>query len=113
MRLASCKYALNPSVVYSTGRSKAMVLVLVLLFVTLWFILRGDLFYALPPYLVLFCSNVFRPFSIAITSLGEERANLSVFRMLIRLASVWFCLLPLPLVALPGLFSYLFVTSTR
>ena len=72
---------------------------------------------------MLFCSNVFRPFSIAITSLGEERANLSVFRMLIRLALVWFCLLPLPLsgleglrfeiVALPGLFSYLFVTSTR
>ena len=30
--------------VYSTGRSKAMVPVLVLLFVALWFILRGDLF---------------------------------------------------------------------
>ena len=31
-------------VVYSTDRSKAMVPVLVLLFVALWFILRGDLF---------------------------------------------------------------------
>ena len=31
-------------VVYSTDRSKAVVLVLVLLFVALWFILRGDLF---------------------------------------------------------------------
>ena len=31
-------------VVYSTGRSKAVVLVIVLLFVALWFILRGDLF---------------------------------------------------------------------
>ena len=60
----------------------------------------------------------FSPFSIAITSLGEERANLSVFRTFVRLALVWFCLFPLPLgvweglrfviVALPGLFSYLF-----
>ena len=31
-------------VVYSTDSSKAVVLVLVLLFVALWFILRGDLF---------------------------------------------------------------------
>ena len=31
-------------VVYSTGRFKAVVPVLVLLFVALWFILRGDLF---------------------------------------------------------------------
>ena len=30
--------------VYSTGRSKAVVPVLVLLFVALWFIIRGDLF---------------------------------------------------------------------
>ena len=30
-------------------------------------------------YLVLFCSYAFSPFSIAITSLGEERANLSAF----------------------------------
>ena len=61
---------------------------------------------------------VFSPFSIAITSLGEERANLSAFRTFVRLTLVWFCLFPLPLgvwdglrfmiVALPGLFSYLF-----
>ena len=31
-------------------------------------------------YLVLFCSCIFSSFSIAITSLGEERANLSAFR---------------------------------
>ena len=59
----------------------------------------------------------FSPFSIAITSLGEERVSLSAFRMFVRLAFVWFCLFPLPLgvweevrlvnVALPGLFSYL------
>ena len=40
--------ALNPLVVYSTDRSKAMVPVLVLFFVAVWFILRGDLFYVLP-----------------------------------------------------------------
>ena len=57
----------------------------------------------------------FSPFSIAITSIGEERANLRTF---VRFALVWFCLFPLPLGvweglrfmigALPGLFSYLF-----
>ena len=45
VRLASCKSALNPTVVYSTDRSKAVVPVLVLLFGALRFILRGDLFY--------------------------------------------------------------------
>ena len=44
MKLAGCKSALNPLVVNSTDRSKAVVPVLVLLFVALWFILRGDLF---------------------------------------------------------------------
>ena len=46
--LVRCKSALNPPVVYSTDRSKAVVPVLVLLFVALWFVLRGDLFYVLP-----------------------------------------------------------------
>ena len=55
------------------------------------------------------------PFSIAITSLGAERANLSAFRTFVRFVLVWFCWFPLPLdvweelrfviVALPGLFS--------
>ena len=59
----------------------------------------------------------FSPFSIAITSLGEERANLSAFRTFVRFVLVWICRFPLPLdvreglrfviVALPGLFSYL------
>ena len=57
--MASCKSALNPTMVYSTDRSKAVVPVLVLLFVALWFILRDDLFYVL---LVLFCSCVFQSF---------------------------------------------------
>ena len=65
-------------------------------------------------YFVLF----FSPFSTAITSLGEERANLSAFHTFVRFAIVWFCLFPFPLgvweglrfviVVLPGLFSYLF-----
>ena len=60
----------------------------------------------------------FTPFSIAITSLGEERANLSAFRTFVRFVLVWICRFPLPLgvweglrfviVALAGLFSYLF-----
>ena len=60
----------------------------------------------------------FSPVSIAITSLGEERANLSAFRTFVRFVLVWICRFLLPLgvwdglrfviVALPGLFSYLF-----
>ena len=40
---------------------------------------------------------LFSHFSIAITSLGGERSNLSAFRTFVRFALVWFCLLPLPL----------------
>ena len=63
----------------------------------------------------------FSPFSIAITSLGEERANLSAFHTFVRFVLVWICRFPLPLgvweelrfviVALPGLFSYLFLCT--
>ena len=59
----------------------------------------------------------FTPFSIAITSLGEERANLSAFRTLFDLClfgfvgflSSW-CLgrAAVVIVVFPGLFSYLF-----
>ena len=70
--LAGRKSALNPPVVYSTDRSKAGVPVLVLLFVALWFILRVDLLLCFMYCLVLFCSWIFSPFSIAITSLGEQ-----------------------------------------
>ena len=44
--------------VYSTDRSKAVVLVLVLLFVALWFILRGVLFYVLPCVILFLCFSV-------------------------------------------------------
>ena len=69
--------------VYSTGRSKAVVLVLVLLFVALWCILRGDRFF-LSLALCYFVLVFFSPFSIAITSLWEERVNLSAFRTFVR-----------------------------
>ena len=39
-------------------RSKAVAPVLVLLFVVLWFILRGDLFYALPCVILFLCFSV-------------------------------------------------------
>ena len=89
VKLASCKSALNPTVVYFTDHYKAVVPVLVLLFVALWFILRGDLFYVLP-CVILFLWVFFSPFSTAITSLGEEKANLSVFRTFVR--SICACL---------------------
>ena len=64
----------------------------------------------------------YSPFSIAITSLGEERANLSAFRTFVRFVLVWICRFPQPLgvweglrfviVALPGLFSYFFCINT-
>ena len=75
----------NP-VVCSTDRSKAVVPVLVLLLVALWFILRGDLLYVFP-YVILFLC-FFSSFNIAITSLGEERANLSAFRTFVRFVLV-------------------------
>ena len=65
----------------------------------------------------------YSPFSNAIASLGEERANLSAFRMFVRFVLVWICRFSLPLdvwegvrfviVALPGLFSYLFLGLYR
>ena len=45
----------------------------------------------------------FSHFSIAITSLGEERANLSAFRIFVRFVLVWVCRFPLPLWVWDGL----------
>ena len=77
VKLASCKSALNPPVVYSTDRSKAVVPVLVLLFVALWFILRGDLFYVLP------CVILFLLFSVLLAlqlpRLGKRELILVLF----------------------------------
>ena len=80
-------------------------------------LLCGLFYEAIPflPYVILFLC------SIAITSLWEERANLSSFRTFVRFALDWFCLFSLPLgfweglrlviVPLPGLFCYLFVSQ--
>ena len=90
---------------------------LVLLFIALWFILRGDLFC---PTLCYFVLVFFSTFSIASISLGEERANLSAFCTFVWFALVRFCCFPLLLgvseglryviVALPGHFSYFFIS---
>ena len=112
VKLASCKTLLNPTVVYSTDRSKTVVPVLVLLICC--FVVYSTRRFVLCLTLCHFVLVFFSPFSIAITSLGEERANLSFVRFVL----VWICRFPLPLsvwerlrfviVALPGLFSYLF-----
>ena len=69
-------------------------------------------------YLLLSCSCVISPVSIAIPSLGEEKANHSTFRIFVRFVLVWFCRVPVSrgiceglrfvIVALPRLFIYLF-----
>ena len=112
MKLASCKSALNPPVVYSTDGSKAVVPVSVLLFVALWFILRFVLIHALCYFVLLF----FSPFSIAILPrMGKRELILVFFIRLYDLRFFWFYLFPLRVrevlqivtMALPGLFSYL------
>ena len=128
VKLASCKSDLTPfppppthththtdPVVYSTDRSKAVVPVLVLL---CCFVVNSTRRFVLCLTLCHFVLVFFSPFSISITSLGEERANLSAIRTFVRFVLVWTCRLPLHLgvreglrfmiVALPRLFSYLF-----
>ena len=77
VKLASCKSALNPPVVCSTDRSKAVVPVLVLLFVALWFILRGNLLYVFP------CVILFLGFSVLLVlrlpRLGKRELILVLF----------------------------------
>ena len=116
VKLASCKCALNSTVVNFTDRSKAVVPVLVLLFFC--FVVYSTRRFVLCLTLCYFVLVVFIPFSIAITSLGEKRAHLSAF--FLRLLDL--CLfsfvgfltlgdwerLRFVIVALPGLLSYLF-----
>ena len=77
MKLASCKSALNPPVVYSTDRSKAVVPVLVLLFVALWFILRGDLLYTFPCVILFLCFLVL--LVLRLPRLGKRELILVLF----------------------------------
>ena len=71
--------------VCSTDRLKAVVPVLVLLFVALFYSTRRFVVCRSVCHFVLV---FFSPFSIAITSLGEERANLSAFRTFVRFVLV-------------------------
>ena len=91
VKLASCKSDLtsppdpphpHPPVVCSTDRSKAVVPVLVLLFVALWFILRA--MYVFPCIILFLCFSVLLVLRLPP---GEEGANLSAFRTF-----VWFVL---------------------
>ena len=86
VKLASCKSALNPAVVCSTDRSKAVVPVLVLLFeaFVVYFTRRFLVCLSVCHFVLVF----FSPFSIAITSVGEERAYLSAFRTFVRFVLV-------------------------
>ena len=82
VKLVSCKSALNPppppppTVVCSTDRSKAVVPVLVLLFVSLWFILRGDLLYVFPCVIFL-CFSVL--LVLRLPRLGKRELILVLF----------------------------------
>ena len=97
VQLAGCKSALNPPhrphpppppVVYSTDRSKAVVPVLVLLFVALWFILRGDLFYVLPCVILFLCFSVL--LTLRLPRLGKRELILVLFVRLFDLCLFWF-----------------------
>ena len=77
VKLASCKSALNPPVFYSTDRSKAVVPVLVLLFVALWFILRGDLLYVFPCVISFLCFSVL--LVLRLPRLGKRELILVLF----------------------------------
>ena len=74
---ASCKSALNPTVVYSTDLSKAVVPVLVLLFVALWFILRGYLLHVLPCVILFLCFPVL--LALRLPRLGKRELILVLF----------------------------------
>ena len=80
VKLASCNSALNPPVVYSTDRSKAVVPVLVLLFVALWFILRGDLLYVFPCGILFLCFSVL--LVLRLPQLGKRELILVLFVLL-------------------------------
>ena len=111
------KIFLTPTVVYATYRSKAVVPVLFLFCVALWFILRGAS--CLKVFTCSLSSCFFISFSIVIASLGEEGAGLCASRAFVCLfvhvlVSVIFLFLLVSgvgcgwmryvIVALPGLF---------
>ena len=76
VKLASWKSALYPAVVYSTDRSKAVVSVLVLFLVDLWFI-RGDLLYVFPCVILFLCFSVL--LELRLPRLGKKELILVLF----------------------------------
>ena len=117
VKLASCKSALNPAVVYSTDHSKAVVPVLVLLFFALWFILRGDLLYVLPCVILFLCFSVL--LVLRLPRLRKRELILVLFVSLFDLCLYGFVGFLFLLVsgkgcgvALLGLFSYFFFFKT-
>ena len=103
--------------VYSTDRSKAKVPVLVLLFVTLWFILRGDLFYVLHCVILFLCFSVL--LALRLPRLGKRELTLVLFFLyvfsicaclVLSVSSSSWCLgrAAVVIMALPGLLSYHF-----
>ena len=88
VKLASCKSALNPPVVYSTDRSKAVVPVVVLFFVALWFILRGDLLYVFPCVILFLCFSVL--LVLRLPRLGKRELILVLFVRLFDLCLLGF-----------------------
>ena len=91
--------------------------VLVLLFCALWFILRGDLLYVLP------CAILFLCFSVILVLRRPRLGKRELILVFDRFVLVWICRFPLPLdvwerlrfviVALPGIFFYLFFQYDR
>ena len=77
VKLASCTSALNTPMVCSTDRSKAVVPVLVLLFVALWFILRGDLLYVVLCVILFLCFSVL--LALRLPRLGKRELILVLF----------------------------------
>ena len=108
-------------VVYSTNCPKEVVPVLVLLFVALWFILQGFLFYVLPNAILFLRFSVL--LALRLPRLGKRELTLVLLVRLFDLRLFGFvCFLFLlvsekglrfVIVALPGLFSYLLFYSTR
>ena len=77
-----------------------MVSVLVLLFVALWFILRGDLFYVLRCVILFLCFSVLLALRLPFL---RKIANLGAFRTFVRFVLVRICRFPLPLGVWEGL----------
>ena len=94
------KVGFKPPVVYSTDRSKAVVLVLVLLFVALWFILGSDLFYVLPCVIFFLCFSAL--LALWLPRLGKRELILVFFVRLFDLC-LFGLLVPLPLGVWEGL----------